>query len=161
MKEASAILLAPRQLGFRIDGGAEAAVRAARRYIDNMIPGQVLVKIDSRMRSTLCDENQSWKQSLSTSRSCWHLCAQSTLSQASVLHFVDFVLQSAEAHNKVPSRAAVLLFGIQRAAGVSTVRTRPRILRRRGSWWRGRVRHEGLHTTRRSRQTTWARVESQ
>ena len=39
VKEASATLLAPRQLGFGIAGGAEAVVRAARRYIDNMIPG--------------------------------------------------------------------------------------------------------------------------
>jgi len=37
VKEASAALLASSQLGFGIAGGA--AVRAARRYIDNMMPG--------------------------------------------------------------------------------------------------------------------------
>jgi len=42
----SAALLAPSQLGFGIAGGAEAAIRAARRYVDNMMPGQVFMKID-------------------------------------------------------------------------------------------------------------------
>jgi len=46
VKEASSALLAPSQLGFGIAGGEEAAVRAASRYIDNMMPGQVFVKID-------------------------------------------------------------------------------------------------------------------
>jgi len=38
--------LAPSKLGFGIAGGEEAAVRATRRNIDNMMPGQVFVKID-------------------------------------------------------------------------------------------------------------------
>ena len=46
LKGAGAELLAPRQLGFGIKGGAEAAVRAARRYIDKMEDGKVFVKID-------------------------------------------------------------------------------------------------------------------
>jgi hypothetical protein len=36
----NATLLVPRQLGFGIAGGAEAAVRAARIYVDSMQPGQ-------------------------------------------------------------------------------------------------------------------------
>jgi len=46
VKEASAALLAPSHQSFVIAGGEEAAVRAARRYIENMMPGQVFVKID-------------------------------------------------------------------------------------------------------------------
>jgi len=46
IKEAAAPLLATSQLGFVIAGGAEAAVCAVGRYIDNMLPGQVFVKID-------------------------------------------------------------------------------------------------------------------
>jgi len=46
LKEAGAELLAPRQLGFGIKGGAEAAVRAARRYIDKMEDCKVFVKLD-------------------------------------------------------------------------------------------------------------------
>ena len=48
IKVASAALLAPRQLGFGITKGAEAAVRAARRYVDNMQQGQLFLKIDFR-----------------------------------------------------------------------------------------------------------------
>ena len=46
IKVASAALLAPRQLGFGITKGAEAAVRAARRYVDNMQQGQLFLKIN-------------------------------------------------------------------------------------------------------------------
>jgi len=38
--------LAPSQLGFGTAGKAEAAVCAVSRYIDNMMPGQVFVKIE-------------------------------------------------------------------------------------------------------------------
>jgi len=48
LKNASASLLAPRQLGFGVSGGAEAAVRAARRFLDNMQPGKLFIKIDFR-----------------------------------------------------------------------------------------------------------------
>ncbi len=48
VKDASTSLLAPRQLGFGVSGGAEAAVRAARRFLDNMQRGQLFVKIDFR-----------------------------------------------------------------------------------------------------------------
>jgi len=48
VKVASASLLAPRQLGFGVHGGAKAEVRAARRYLDNMQQGQLFLKIDFR-----------------------------------------------------------------------------------------------------------------
>ena len=47
-KIACSSLLAPRQLGFGVFGGAEAAVRAARRFLDNMQQDQLLLKIDFR-----------------------------------------------------------------------------------------------------------------
>ena len=46
MKDAGATVLSLRQLGFGINGGAEAAVRAARRYVDNMKSGHLLIKTD-------------------------------------------------------------------------------------------------------------------
>jgi len=46
VKNASASLLAPRQLDFGVSGGAEAAVRAARRFLDNMQPRKLFIKID-------------------------------------------------------------------------------------------------------------------
>ena len=48
VKEASAAKLAPTQLGFGIQGVAEAAVRAVRRYLENMDQEQVFVEIDFR-----------------------------------------------------------------------------------------------------------------
>jgi len=48
VKNASASLLAPRQLGFGVSGGAEAAIRAARRFLDNMQPEKLFIKIDFR-----------------------------------------------------------------------------------------------------------------
>ena len=39
-------LLAPRQLGYGITGGVEAAVHAARCYLQNLQQGEVLVKVD-------------------------------------------------------------------------------------------------------------------
>ncbi len=48
VKDASAALLAPRQLGFGVPGGAEAAVHAARRYLMHMERGKVLIKTDFR-----------------------------------------------------------------------------------------------------------------
>ena len=41
-------LLAPRQLGYGVSGGAEAAVHAAKVYITNLRPEDVLVKLDFR-----------------------------------------------------------------------------------------------------------------
>ena len=42
----AAALLAPRQLGFAVPGGAEAAVHATRRYISDLPSGHVFVKVD-------------------------------------------------------------------------------------------------------------------
>ena len=44
--ERCANLFSPRQLGVRIPGGAEAAVHATRIYLDNLQPGNILLKID-------------------------------------------------------------------------------------------------------------------
>ena len=95
VKEASATLLAPRQLGFGIAGGAEAAVRAARRYVENMNQGQVFVKIDFKnafntlRRDSILEAVAMYFPELLA-------FAQSTMDQESVLQFGDFVLQSAE-----------------------------------------------------------------
>ncbi len=48
VKEASISLLAPRQLGFGVRYGAEAAVRAARCYLEEMGRGKLFMKIDFR-----------------------------------------------------------------------------------------------------------------
>jgi len=136
MKEVSAALLAPGQLGFWIAGGAESAVRAARRYIDNMMLGQVFVKIDfNNAFNTL---RRDWKQSPSTFHSCSLLLAfaQSTIGHSyAYYNSVTSCYSLLQVHNKVTLSGRYSLPGIQRTVGVSTIRTRPCILRRRGCWW--------------------------
>ena len=39
-------LLSPRQLGYGVKGGAEAAVHATRRYLTNLPSGHALLKFD-------------------------------------------------------------------------------------------------------------------
>ena len=46
--EDMAALLAPRQLGYGVKGGAEAAVHAARKFLSNMDPDCAFVKLDFR-----------------------------------------------------------------------------------------------------------------
>ena len=94
-KETSAALLAPRQLGFGIAGGAEATVRAARRYIDYMKPGNVFLKIDFR------NAFNSLRRDSVLEAVAKHFpellpFAESTIGHESILQFGDFMLQSAE-----------------------------------------------------------------
>jgi len=95
VKEASATILAPRQLGFGIKGGAEAAVRAARRYVENMNQEQVFVKIDFKnafntlRRDSIIEAIAMYFPELLA-------FTQSTFGQDSVLQFGEFNLQSAE-----------------------------------------------------------------
>ena len=46
VSEQAAALLAPRQLGFGVPGGCEGAVHVARRFVENMQPDHVLLKVD-------------------------------------------------------------------------------------------------------------------
>jgi hypothetical protein len=48
VEEASAALLAPRKLGFGVSGGAGAAVRAARLYLEISESGKSFIKVDFR-----------------------------------------------------------------------------------------------------------------
>ena len=68
-REVSVTLLAPRQLGFGIAGGAEAAVHAARRYVENMNQGQVFVKIDFKNAFNTLRRDSILEAKQSTSRS--------------------------------------------------------------------------------------------
>ena len=94
-KEISTTLLAPRQLGFGIAGGAEATVRAARRYVDSMKPGDVFLKIDFRNAFNTLRRDSILEAVAKHFPELLHF-AESTLSQESILQFGDFMLQSAE-----------------------------------------------------------------
>ena len=54
VKEADTALLAPRQLGFGIPGGAEVEVRSAHLYMENTSSGKLHVKIDFSQRVQHC-----------------------------------------------------------------------------------------------------------
>ena len=95
VKEAAIALLAPRQLGFGIPGGAEAAVRSARVYMENMSSEKLLVNIDFRnafntfRRDFVLEAvDKYFPQLLSF--------ASSTMDFTSDLQFGDFVPRSAE-----------------------------------------------------------------
>ena len=94
-KEASATLLAPRQLGFGVQGGAEAAVRAARRYLEKMEQGKLLVKIDFRNAFNTVRRDAILE---AVAKHFPELLpfAQSTMGSPTDLQFADFVLLSEE-----------------------------------------------------------------
>jgi len=57
----TAELLAPRQLGFGIEGGAEAAAHATRRYLQDMPSDHILVKLDLKNAfNSGCDSRIGW-----------------------------------------------------------------------------------------------------
>jgi len=154
VKEASAALLASNQLGFWLAGGAEAAVRATRRYIDNMIPGQVFVKID-------------FKNTFNTLRRDSILEAVAKyfpelLAQSSV-QFGDFVLQSAEGAQQ-GDPTGPLYFCLTFKELLESQQSEL-VLRYLDDVALGGnaacVMNDFSMTTRSSRQTTWSRVESQ
>ncbi|HSN24205.1 MAG TPA: hypothetical protein VLS45_08585, partial [Methylomicrobium sp.] len=94
-KEISVILLAPRQLGFGVKGGAEAAVRAARRYLENMELGKLLIKIDFRNAfNTL--RREAILEAVAKHFPELLPFAISTMSNPSFLQFADYLLQSEE-----------------------------------------------------------------
>ena len=50
--ESMGTLLAPHQLGYGTPHGVEAAFYAAHLFLDNLLPGEVILKLDLRMFST-------------------------------------------------------------------------------------------------------------
>ena len=95
VKEAATALLATRQLGFGIPGGAEAVVRSARVYLESMSGGKLLVKIDFR------NAFNTVRRDFVLEAIAKHFpqllpFAKSTMEFPSDLRFGDFVLRSEE-----------------------------------------------------------------
>jgi len=89
----STTLLAPRQLGFGVAGGIEAAIRAARCFLENMETGKLFVKVDFR------NAFNTVRRDVILETVTNHLpellpFATSTLSGSSDLQFGDLMLQS-------------------------------------------------------------------
>jgi hypothetical protein len=94
-KEASAALLAPRQLGFGVNGGAEAAVRAARRYVETMEQGRVFMKIDFKNAFNTLRRDSILEAVAKHFPELLHFAA-STIERPSDLQFGDYILHSEE-----------------------------------------------------------------
>ena len=112
-----AALLAPCQLGFGVRGGVEAAVHAARRFITNLKPGKLFLKIDFKnafntvRRDIILEAVAEYFPELLT-------FATSTLSDPSDLMFGDFHLSSEEGAQQGDSPwPTILLFGHQTIIG--------------------------------------------
>ena len=92
---ASAAILAPRQLGFGVSGGAEAAVRAARRFLENMDRGQLLIKVDFRNAFNTVRRDAILEAVAKYFPELLHF-ALSTIGGPSELQFAEFILPSEE-----------------------------------------------------------------
>jgi len=92
-KQISAILLAPKQLGFGVAGGAEA--RAAKRYLENMESGKLLIKIDFRNAFNTLRRDAIFE---AVAKHFPELLpfAISTMDNPTFLQFADYLLQSEE-----------------------------------------------------------------
>ena len=88
-------LLAPRQLGYGVKGGAEAAVHAARLYLHNLDPSRALVKLDfcNAFNSIRRDKMLEAVQRLAPQLFC---LVHSAYSLPSSLFWGDKVIQSSE-----------------------------------------------------------------
>ena len=95
VKEDMASLLAPKQLGYGIKGGVEAAVHATRLYIDNLQPNHAILKLDFKnaFNSVRRDKMLEAVQSLAPDI---YPFVHSAYSSPSSLFWGDKVLQSAE-----------------------------------------------------------------
>ena len=88
-------LLAPLQLGYGTPLGAEAAVHAARRYVGNLQPGQLLLKVDFR-NAFNCLRRDKMLQSVLSHAPALYQFVHSAYSQPSLLFFGNNIIQSAE-----------------------------------------------------------------
>src|SRR5271163_754301 len=95
VKERSLALLAPRQLGFAVKGGAEAAARATRLYLQNIQPGQAFLKIDFKNAFNTI-RRDSLLKSISLHFPELLNFASSSLMSPSVLQFGEYTIESEE-----------------------------------------------------------------
>ena len=95
VKERSLALLAPRQLGFAVKGGAEAAAHATRIFLQNMQPGKVFVKIDFKNAFNSI-RRDCVLESIAKHFPELFSFASASLANSSILKFGEYTLDSAE-----------------------------------------------------------------
>ena len=94
-KDVSVSLLSPRQLGFGIPNGAETAVHAARRFVDYMEQGQLLIKVDFQNAFNTLRRDAILEAVVKHFPELLPL-ASSTMCSSSILQFAEYSLLSQE-----------------------------------------------------------------
>ena len=87
--------LAPLQLGYGTPMGAEAAVHAARAYLHNLQPGQMILKVDFCNAFNCIRRDKMFQSVLSEVPGLYHL-VQSVYADPSFLFFGPHIIESAE-----------------------------------------------------------------
>ena len=95
MVESMGASLAPQQLGYGVPLGGEAAAHAARRFLDSMSPGQLLLKLDFRnaFNSLRCDKILTVVKDVAPDLFRF---VSSAYERPSSLFYGDHIIQSAE-----------------------------------------------------------------
>ena len=88
-------LLAPRQLGYCVGGGSEAAVHAARIYLCDLGPGKAVLKLDFRNAFNTIHRDKMLFAVLEHAP-CLHPFLHSAYYLPSSLFWSDKIIQSAE-----------------------------------------------------------------
>ena len=86
--------MAPRQLGFDVRGGGEAAVHAARLYLNNLNPGKAVLKLDFKNALNSIRRDK-MLEAVMESAPLLHPFVHSAYSSPSSLFWSDKTIQSA------------------------------------------------------------------
>ena len=93
--ESSAPMLAPTQLGVGVKGGAEAAIHATRRYLEDMTAGKLIAKLDFKNAFNSISRSQMLDAVATYAPEIYHLC-YSAYAHSSFLSFGEHSILSAE-----------------------------------------------------------------
>ena len=95
VREAAVTLLAPRQLGFGVSRGCEGAVHAARRYIDNLLPNEMILKLDFKNAFNTI-RRDTMLEAVALHFPKLYRFVESAYGSPSILRFGDFTVPSSE-----------------------------------------------------------------
>jgi len=87
--------LSPKQLGVGVKGGAEAAVHATRRYLQQMSEGNILAKLDFKNAFNSLSRNAMLEAVADYAPDIYHFC-YSAYSSPSILSFGNHIVSSSE-----------------------------------------------------------------
>ena len=104
-------ILSPKQLGVGVKGGAEAAVHATRRYLQQMPEGNILAKLDFKNAFNSLSRNAMLEAVAEYAPDIYHLC-YSAYSSPSILSFGNHIKSSSSEGPQQGDPLGPLLFSI-------------------------------------------------